>query len=60
MVKRNDLKKEGVFLAKVIGEQGTCKVKIRSVFENTAVVELIDYENKPAVVKLSEIHEAIL
>ncbi|MGG5339712.1 hypothetical protein [Enterococcus mundtii] len=60
MLKTSELKKDGIYMAKVVGEKELYKIKIRNILERTAVVELVDDCNKVAVVKLEDIREAVL
>jgi len=60
MLETSELKKDGIYMAKVVGEKELYKIKIRNILERTAVVELVDDSNKVAVVKLKDIREAVL
>ncbi|AUB52205.1 hypothetical protein GUI51_01995 [Enterococcus mundtii] len=60
MLETSELKKDGIYMAKVFGEKELYKIKIRNILERTAVVELVDDSNKVAVVKLKDIREAVL
>lgn len=60
MLETSELKKDGIYMAKVVGEKELYKIKIRNILERTAVVELVDESNKVAVVKLKDIREAVL
>ncbi|MBO1300156.1 MULTISPECIES: hypothetical protein [Enterococcus] len=60
MFETSELKKDGIYMAKVVGEKELYKIKIRNIIERTAVVELVDDSNKVAVVKLKDIREAVL
>lgn len=60
MLETSELKKDGIYMAKVVGEKELYKIKIRNILERTAVVELVDDSNKVAVGKLKDIREAVL
>lgn len=60
MLETSELKKDGIYMAKVVGEKELYKIKIRNILERTTVVELVDDSNKVAVVKLKDIREAVL
>lgn len=60
MLETSELKKDGIYMAKVVGEKELYKIKIRNILERTAVFELVDDSNKVAVVKLKDIREAVL
>lgn len=47
-------------MAEVVGEKELYKIKIRNILERTAVVELVDEDNRVAVVKLKNIKESVL
>ncbi|GEB28446.1 Uncharacterised protein [Enterococcus casseliflavus] len=42
MDKTSELKKDGIYMAEVLGEKELSKIKIRNILERTAVVELVD------------------
>lgn len=60
MVKTSELKKDGIYMAEVVGEKELYKIKILNILERTAVVELVDEDNRVAVVKLKNIKESVL
>lgn len=46
MLETSELKKDGIYMAKVVGEKELYKIIIRNILERTAVVELVDDSNK--------------
>ena len=59
MLNSEKVKPNNLYLAKVIGEKGVHKIRTRNILKRTAVVEIVDMENKPAIIKLNSIIETL-
>ncbi|HHB0784459.1 hypothetical protein [Enterococcus faecium] len=44
-----------IYKSKVIGKIGIYKVRIRRILERTAVVELVDMDDIPALIKIEDL-----